>query len=240
PLFRSAAAALGPRVCGVVLSGHLDDGAEGLSQVFDAGGLAMVQDLREALHPEMPGNARRRVPSAEAHTAARLGRRIAGLAPRPVTRNGPPGGRREPHIEPPRLLDVQIGAGDPGGLPSGLTCPECGGVLWADPDRDNLHCRIGHRLSLETLQEQHRVSVEQAMWAAVRALREDASLARHMARRAQAAGRLHTSRSLEWRCRRAERHADVLERLLFEDEPDEVETETETETGATEPELRSS
>lgn len=225
PLFRSAAAAFGPRVCGVILSGHLDDGAEGLSQIVAAGGMALVQDPREAAHAEMPRNARHRVPTAEVLTAVRLGGRIAGLAGAPAVVNGPAGGHR---AHPPRLLDVQVGAADPGGLPSGLTCPECGGVLWADPESENLHCRIGHRFSLDALQDHYRVSVEQAVWAAVRALREDASLARHMAGRAHADGRQHSASRFEQRRQTAERHAEILERLLLaagrhEGEPAEAE-----------------
>src|ERR1041385_7957704 len=80
PLFRTAALAFGPRVCGVILSGHLDDGAEGLRAIVDAGGMAMVQDPREAAHPDMPHNALRAATAAQVHTAMRLGLRIAELA----------------------------------------------------------------------------------------------------------------------------------------------------------------
>jgi two-component system chemotaxis response regulator CheB len=64
-LFQSAADAYGPAVAGLVLSGANQDGAEGLYQIWQAGGVAIVQDPATASSPIMPEMAMRRVgPSA--------------------------------------------------------------------------------------------------------------------------------------------------------------------------------
>jgi len=71
-LFRSAAAAYGSSVAGVVLSGMLFDGTAGLWEIKNAGGIAIVQEAGEAQYPEMPRNARQNVQVRYRQPAAKI------------------------------------------------------------------------------------------------------------------------------------------------------------------------
>lgn len=57
PLFRSAAAAYGRRVIGIVLSGTDDDGTDGLQAIHRDGGICIVQSPSDATARGMPTSA---------------------------------------------------------------------------------------------------------------------------------------------------------------------------------------
>ncbi len=62
--FNSAASSYGHRTVGVVLTGANADGAEGLRQISDRGGMAIIQDPATAESPTMPAAAVKAVPRA--------------------------------------------------------------------------------------------------------------------------------------------------------------------------------
>jgi two-component system chemotaxis response regulator CheB len=82
-LFRSGATAYGKRVIAVVLSGYLDDGAVGLAAVKDQGGIAIVQDPKDASVPDMPRSALRAVDPDFILPASRIGNTIVELVQKP-------------------------------------------------------------------------------------------------------------------------------------------------------------
>ena len=107
------------------------------------------------------------------------------------------------------------GAGVPG-RPTGFSCPRCGGVLGevSEGGALRLRCRTGHSTTPEELAHAKAAAVEDALWAAVRALNEKAAINRRLAERAsrrQDGG----DADVHWReATAAERRAAVVRELL--------------------------
>jgi two-component system chemotaxis response regulator CheB len=80
PLFRSAASAYGSRVLGVLLTGMLNDGTVGLIEIKRHGGLAVVQDPRDAAAPEMPASALTHVDVDYCVPLSKMPQLLGGLA----------------------------------------------------------------------------------------------------------------------------------------------------------------
>jgi two-component system chemotaxis response regulator CheB len=198
--FRSAAAAYGPRVIGVLLSGMLDDGAAGLWEITTHRGVAVVQDPGEAPFPSMPLNALH--DSAVDYTLSALD--IGKLLPELV--RGTEIRERREKMSAETQYDHF----------SGLTCPECRGPLYerSGPGPVQFRCRVGHVLALKTLLDEHTSVQERKLYEAVVALEEGADLALYTATRVAEDERESLKREGE----QLRRQAGVIRKLLEERE----------------------
>jgi two-component system, chemotaxis family, protein-glutamate methylesterase/glutaminase len=218
PLFRSAARAYGPRVVGVVLSGALDDGTAGLLAVKRRGGVAVIQDPESALYPSMPQSALEHVEVDYCLPVSEIGPLLARLAHEPV---------KEEEVSPvPEDMEMETGLAEMDmeslngekhvGTPSAFSCPECSGVLWEiqDGELTRYRCRVGHAYSFESMVAEQSDKVEEALWAALRALEENASLSRRIINRAHQNGQERIARNFAEKLQQAEHHAAVIRQLL--------------------------
>jgi two-component system, chemotaxis family, protein-glutamate methylesterase/glutaminase len=213
PLFRSAAAAYGTRVIGLLLSGMLYDGASGLRAIKRCGGIAVVQDPADALYPEMPRHALERTEVDYCVSAAELAQLLVGLVAEPA---GP-----SPEIPEDIRLEVRMAvqegfAEDELEHPRALTCPDCGGALREITDGDLLRyrCHVGHAYDADLLLGAQTEVVERALWTALRALEERAALLRRMAEQTS----ISNSLVMRWAGLAAEHeaHAQAVRSLLLD------------------------
>ena len=223
PMFRSAAAAFGGRVIGVVLSGVLDDGAEGLIAVKGAGGATLVQTAADAMYPAMPAAAVEAVGEPDVvGTAGELAAAIVELTKKPPS--GPiPVAPPDPTIEEETYIEVDRSASERPrkGRPSGYTCPECHGVLWETPEGLTMRyrCRTGHEFSPESLAIEQHAHAERALWAALRALEEKAAMLRRLSIRFRERDQRRTAVRLERKATAILDEAVTIRSILRDLEP---------------------
>lgn len=206
PLFRSAAAAYGSRVIGVLLSGLLNDGAAGLEAIKRCGGIAIVQDPADAIADEMPLSGMAAASVDLALPSARLGDVLSELVREPA-------GPRLP-VPPEIRLEIDIAAGeriDSDVLrriadPAALTCPHCSGVLSKVRDAKPLRfrCQVGHAYTAEVVAKEQENAVDEALRVALRIIEERAELVARMAQDGRNSGRpavadMYDDRAAEYR-----------------------------------------
>jgi two-component system chemotaxis response regulator CheB len=99
---------------------------------------------------------------------------------------------------------------------SAFTCPDCKGALWEIRDGDLLRfrCHVGHAFSAESLIAGQSEELENALWAALRSLEENAALSRRMAARASESNRTVSVTHFEENARQVEQHAAVIRQVL--------------------------
>jgi two-component system chemotaxis response regulator CheB len=215
PLFVSAAAAYGPRVVGVLLSGLLDDGVHGLADIQKNGGVTVVQHPEDAPIPILPENALRAMRIDHVVPAAGMGRLLQEISRTP-SRKAAAGRKKRTAERETRLL----GPGPtriPRSSPSPFTCPECDGALWMTSEAPTmLRCHVGHAFTPSSLLAGQREVGDQRLWGAVRSLEEQAEMHRRFVPAAVPAAR---RRDFQRHAEALERRALVLRRILVEASP---------------------
>jgi two-component system chemotaxis response regulator CheB len=170
PLFRTAARMYGNRVVGVVLSGSLSCGTEGLQAIKAAGGVAVVQSDPE--YSGMPQSARLHVEVDRLVPLDRISEVLTELVMEPIPETA------ESEVTGPHTVPAQ---------PSPIVCPACNGSMTETVEGGLLRfrCHVGHAFGVDSLLAEQSESLEAALWASVRALEETAQLADRLAMSAE-------------------------------------------------------
>lgn len=182
-LFRSAAISYGDLVCGVLLSGTLDDGVAGLKSIQNAGGTTIVQDPADALFADMPRNAidagAAEITAATEDLGAAVTQSVYGILENASGKPAPDAATDERRV----------------GEPSVFTCPDCGGTLWESDEDGNLRfrCRTGHAYNVRSIMSAQHNVLESSLWTALRIIEERIDFFRRMSRRAGERGDRHSA-----------------------------------------------
>lgn len=207
-LFRSAASEYGSHVIGVILSGSMNDGSAGLAAIKNAGGVAVVQDPRDAPFPDMPQNALNAVKVDYCLPLKEIPALLTGLV----------NGKMRSNITPAKTMKGKTADPRTIGKPSVFTCPECHGTLWELQEGELVRftCRVGHTFSIGSMEEEVSEATEAALWAAIRMLEEKAELSRRMASDARRRNQEAFAQSLENRALKSEHDAALIRKLIEE------------------------
>jgi two-component system chemotaxis response regulator CheB len=223
PLFRSAAAAFGANVIGVVLTGYLDDGTVGLQAVKARGGFAIVQDPTEAEAPDMPTSALRHVEADRKLAVSEIGQALVQL----VSASGQPSGvlYERAALGASDWIDIEnrLTGRDSDmddleqiGKPSSLTCPECNGALWEIRQNGPIRyrCHTGHAFTGRVLEVLQGNAVEDAIWGAIRARHEQERLFSKMSEKAMQSGNNDSVTEYQAKAVQAQAHSKTLREVI--------------------------
>ena len=219
PLFRSAAISHRDGVIGVILTGDLDDGTVGLQAIKACGGVALVQDPNEAFAPSMPSSAITYVAIDACLPSSQIADRLKSVVQRrlqgSVGAEGP---------TPTMIVENEISLGlsldsisslDQVAPRSAMTCPECQGILWEmDSAPLRYRCHTGHTYGPGAMQSLQDQSIEEGLWAAVRAFHEKEVMMHRQHEAAAAAGRDEQANEYAMIADQARRNGHSLRQLL--------------------------
>jgi two-component system chemotaxis response regulator CheB len=221
-------------VIAVILSGSLDDGAAGAVAVKLRGGRVLVQSPDEALHSGMPRSTMSATEVDQVLPISEMPAVLHKMALEAV-REAPQGSplmRMEAAVSD-FDLDAITSEHHPG-RPSGWSCPDCYGSLFEIHEGGlvRFRCRVGHAWSAASLVAQQGTALEAALWIALRALEEKASLTRNLAERAAERGHSLSGDQFERQSDEARRAADQLRGLITNVSAAEIRIEPKMPTGS--------
>src|SRR5207244_8623223 len=131
-----------------------------------AGGVAIAQSLEEAQHPSMPENAIREVSIDHVAKVREIAQTIVQLSAPVEVYAGPQMGGTVSDEQNRELdlpdLDGSAARSANVDMPSGLSCPSCGGALWEREEAGvtQYRCYLGHNFALANLVADHWETVE--------------------------------------------------------------------------------
>lgn len=221
-LFRSAARSYGTRVIGVVLTGSLDDGASGLYAVKERGGITVVQDPLDALHPSMPNAALKAVEVDYCLPINEMGALLVNLVKdeMPEQEEYPVSKRMDIEVGVAREDNAQeLGIMKLGDL-SPFTCPECHGVLLQLKEGNLLRfrCHTGHAYSLNALLSEVTQSIEETLWDGIRTIEASEMLMTHTAKHLREMHEHKAADLLLQKAEEARRRANLVRQAVLSNE----------------------
>jgi two-component system chemotaxis response regulator CheB len=209
-LFRTAAYSYGERVIGVILSGALSDGTAGLLAIKAGGGIAIVQTPDEASFGGMPRSALNYVDvDFELHIKD-IAAQLVKLTSQTI---GIDKSISKPHFQEFAVRersDTGLSDGMPG-APTGLTCPDCGGVVWeiVIGRFKEFRCHVGHSFSPEIMLQQQFEAIDAELWVCLRRLEENIQLRTKLVAWASEEGRDDVAAEEELKIIVAEKHLET-------------------------------
>ncbi|WP_141731679.1 chemotaxis protein CheB [Oligoflexus tunisiensis] len=171
PLFRTAAAAFGPSVVAVLLSGYLDDGTAGLLAIKKEGGTVIIQDPADTPFNDMPRHALSHVYPDYLLPHKDIAGTLHNLT------LGPVAPRRQLNVLPNDPISEDLVTGSPPPVED----PDA-------PPQDKNICALCQKSQIVTLRGRAggaQDTLDSALWSALRALDEKISLHRQLMQRAE-------------------------------------------------------
>lgn len=220
PMFRSVAYGYRERAVGVLLTGDLDDGTVGLQAIKACGGIVIVQDPAEAEAPCMPSSAMEYVDVDYCLPLIDIAKRLANIEQEVALRSSA-GISEALLLECSMDLDPTFATTemmDKLAPRSPLVCPECQGVLWETQSSPlRYRCHTGHAFTANTFASTQDNSIEEALWAAIRAVRDKEVFFNRRYLQAVDRGRAVEASEYAMAAELARRNAEILIRLTTEE-----------------------